>query len=160
MNIRPPLPRPSSLCAFQGGPMRVNRPLQAVLRVRPAWAGLWFAVVMVSPAACASAHRPAETDRSVISLEQIRSANVETAYELVSKFRPDFLRSRGPNTILLKQTKEPRVYLDDVDFGTITSLRSIQASNIAGMRFIEGRDAMTKYGSDHVGGVIEIYTRY
>jgi outer membrane cobalamin receptor len=39
-------------------------------------------------------------------------------------------------------------------------LRNIPASNVAEIRFIEGWDAMTKYGSDHVAGVIQIYTRY
>lgn len=101
-----------------------------------------------------------DTDRNVITGAQIASANAETAYDLIVKFRANFLHSRGPNSILLKQPKEPTVYLDNVEFGLINSLRSIQASNIAEIRFIEGWDAMTKYGSDHVAGVIQIYTRY
>ena len=120
----------------------------------------WSALVMVALGGCASTQRAPETDRSVITLQQIQAANVDTAHDLVSKFRADFLRSRGPTSILLKQTNEARVYLDNVDYGTISSLRNIQAASIAGMRFIEGRDAMTKYGSDHSAGVIEIYTRY
>ena len=115
---------------------------------------------MLALGGCASTQPGAGTDRNVITLQQIQAANVETAYELVSKFRADFLRSRGPNSILLKQTNEARVYLDNVDYGTISSLRNIQAASIAGIRFIQGRDAMTKYGSDHSAGVIEIYTRY
>lgn len=128
--------------------------------VRPAVVGFWSAVVMVALGGCASTQHAPETDRSVITLQQIQAANVETAYDLVTKFRADFLRSRGPTSILLKQTTEARVYLDSVNYGTLSSLRSIQAANIAGIRFIEGRDAMTKYGSEHSAGVIEIYTRY
>jgi hypothetical protein len=101
-----------------------------------------------------------EKDRNVITTAEIELANVNTAYDLIVKYHANFLHSRGPNSILLKQPKEPTVYLDNVEFGTINSLRSIQASTIAEIRFVEGWDAMTKYGSDHVAGVIQIYTRY
>ena len=100
------------------------------------------------------------SERNVITSEQIQAANVATAYDVIALYRANFLNSRGPNSIILKQPKEPTVYLDQVEFGTIASLRSIQASNISEIRFIEGWDAMTKYGSDHVAGVIQIYTRY
>lgn len=128
--------------------------------VRPAAVALCVAVLMVAVGGCASTQHAPETDRSVITLEQIQAANLETAYDLVSRFRADFLRPRGPNSLLLKRMNEPRVYLDTVDYGTVSSLRNIQAASIAGIRFIEGRDAMTKYGSEHGAGVIEIYTRY
>jgi hypothetical protein len=114
----------------------------------------------LSLGACASMHHVDPTDRNVITTAEIQSANVATAYDLIAMYRANFLNSRGPNSILLKQPKEPTVYLDNVEFGTIASLRTIQASNIAEIRFIEGWDAMTKYGSDHVAGVIQIYTRY
>jgi hypothetical protein len=114
----------------------------------------------LSATACASMKHVDGADRNVITADQIAAANAETAYDLIAKYRANFLHSRGPNSILLKQPKEPTVYLDNVEFGAISSLRSIQASNIAEIRFIEGWDAMTKYGSDHVAGVIQIYTRY
>jgi len=114
----------------------------------------------LSLGACASMHHVDPADRNVITTAEIQSANVATAYDLIAMYRANFLNSRGPNSILLKQPKEPTVYLDNVEFGTIASLRTIQASNIAEIRFIEGWDAMTKYGSDHIAGVIQIYTRY
>jgi hypothetical protein len=101
-----------------------------------------------------------ENDHNVITTEEIQAANVETAYDVITKFHANFLHSRGPNSILLKQPKEPTVFLDNVEYGTIASLRNIPASNVAEIRFIEGWDAMTKYGSDHVAGVIQVYTRY
>jgi hypothetical protein len=118
------------------------------------------AVALISFAACATTKQVEGTDRNVITADQIASSNAETAYDVVAKYRANFLHSRGPNSILLKQPKEPTVYLDNVEYGTINSLRNIQASSVAEIRFIEGWDAMTKYGSDHVAGVIQIYTRY
>ena len=100
-----------------------------------------------------------ETDPHVITAEQIDAAKVPTAYDVIMKYRANFLTSRGPNSITLKQPKEPTVYLDNVEYGTINSLRNIPSVQIAQIRFIEGWDAMTKYGSDHIAGVIQIYTR-
>lgn len=110
---------------------------------------------------CAPAMQgPAERQRNVITTEEIQAANAATAYDIVAKLRGNFLRSRGQNSVLLKQPKEPTVYLDEVEYGTVASLRQIPASTIAEIRFIEGNDAMRKYGSNHVSGVIQIYTRY
>lgn len=101
-----------------------------------------------------------QPERNVITTAEIESANAQTAYDLILRLHANFLHSRGPNSILLKVAKEPTVYLDNVEYGPVNSLRNIQASTIAEIRFIEGWDAMTKYGSDHVAGVIQIYTRY
>lgn len=109
--------------------------------------------------ACAHTQQLDETQRNVITADQIEAAQVATAYDLIVKYRANFLHSRGPNSILLKRPKEPTVYLDDVEYGLINSLRNIPAVQISEIRFIEGWDAMTKYGSDHVAGVIQIYTR-
>ena len=117
-------------------------------------------VALVSIASCAHMKALDDTDHNVITTEQIQSANVATAYDVITKFHANFLHSRGQNSILLKQPKEPTVFLDNVEYGSINSLRNIPASNCSEIRFIEGWDAMTKYGSDHVAGVIQIYTRY
>lgn len=119
-----------------------------------------LAVTLALSASCASVKPEREKDRNVITTAEIESANANTAYDLIVKYHANFLHSRGPNSILLKQPKEPTVYLDNVEYGPINSLRSIQASTIAEIRFVEGWDAMTKYGSDHVAGVIQIFTRY
>ena len=112
-------------------------------------------------ASCASMKQVEDTsDHNVITADEIQSANVNTAYDVITKLHANYLHSRGENSILLKQRKEPTVYLDNVEYGSIASLRNIPASNCAEIRFIEGWDAMTKYGSDHVAGVIQVYTRY
>lgn len=116
-----------------------------------------IAVVLMS--ACAHMKQVDETDRNLITSEQIEAAHVATAYDVIVKYRANFLHSRGPNSIILKTAKEPTVYLDNVEYGLISSLRNIPAVQVAEIRFIEGWDAMTKYGSDHVAGVIQIYTR-
>ncbi len=121
---------------------------------------LFVAATLVLATSCATMKQKDSADSNLITATQIEEANANTAYDVIVKLHANFLHSRGPNSITLKQKKEPTVFLDQVEFGPIASLRSIPASNISEIRFIKGWDAMTKYGSDHVAGVIQIYTRY
>lgn len=120
---------------------------------------LAFGSVTVSAGCTHPAQAASTADRNVITFEEIESAHARTAYDLVMKFRSNFLHSRGRNSILLKTPSEATVYLDEVEYGAVASLRSIPASHVAEIRFIEGWDSMAKYGSDHIGGVIQVVTR-
>jgi|SRR5215203_804716 len=122
-------------------------------------ATLLFCLTLVS-AGCAHVTKPEEgRNANLITAEEIETVKAANAYELISKLRGNFLRSRGQNSLLLKQPKEPTVFLDTVEYGTIASLRNIPVSNVAEIRFIEGWDATTKYGAKYVSGVIQINTR-
>ena len=131
------------------------------MRVRMSMLAIISAPSLLLVLACSQAMQETpEKQRNIITTEEIKAANAASAYDLIAKLRGNFLRSRGQNSVLLKQPKEPTVYLDDAEYGSIASLRQIPASTIAEIRFIEGTDAMRKYGSNHVSGVIQIYTRY
>lgn len=116
--------------------------------------------VMALTVSCATMKHGDTPDRNIITSAEIESTNASTAYDVIARLHANFLSSRGPNSILLKEPRQPTVYLDQVEYGPINSLRSIPVSNIFEIRFIAGWDAMTKYGSDHAAGVIQIYTRY
>jgi outer membrane cobalamin receptor len=120
----------------------------------------FVAALLAFTVACASMKQKNSSDRNVITAAEIEAADANTAYDVIVKLHANYLHSRGANSILLKQNKEPTVYLDQVEFGSINTLRSIPASNIAEIRFVSGWDAMTKYGSDHAAGVIQVFTRY
>jgi len=131
------------------------------MRMRTSTVAVGFASSLILATACSQAMQGVqEKERNIITTEEIQAAQAATAYDVIAKLRGNFLRSRGQNSVLLKQPKEPTVYLDEVEYGTVASLRQIPASTIAEIRFIEGNDAMRKYGSNHVSGVIQIYTRY
>lgn len=141
--------------------MLIEYPEEPRMRVRMSMLVAGTASSLLIVLGCAPAMQaPAERERNVITTEEIQAANAATAYDIIAKLRGNFLRSRGQNSVLLKQPKEPTVYLDEVEYGTVASLRQIPASTIAEIRFIEGNDAMRKYGSNHISGVIQIYTRY
>lgn len=97
--------------------------------------------------------------RNVITRVEIEGSRGNTAWDVVKKLRGNFMASRGSNSLLVKVNKEPTVYLDEVEFGDLGTLRQIPASSVAEIRFIEGWNAETKYGPGHAAGVIQVYTR-
>ena len=97
--------------------------------------------------------------RNIITRTEIEGVRANTAWDAVAKLRANFMASRGANSLLVKVNKEPTVYLDDVEYGNLGTLRQIPASTIAEIRFIEGWNAETKYGPGHAAGVIQVFTR-
>jgi hypothetical protein len=98
-------------------------------------------------------------DRRVITRADIEAVQVETAYDLVKRYRADFLRSRGATSLTQRSTPYAAVFLDELEFGTIESLRQIPANQIGEVRFYESTEAQTKFGSGRMGGVIAITSR-
>jgi len=120
------------------------------------------AALMFWVAACASAADTTpggpDRDRNRISPEEIAAEPVTTAAELVNRLRPAWLRSRGPESIRSGTPSFPIVYIDGVRSGGPEALRGISTQIIREIRFINGRDATTKYGLDHGAGVILVST--
>jgi hypothetical protein len=97
--------------------------------------------------------------RNVLTRVEIEDSHANSAWDAVVKLRANFLTSRGANSLLLKVNKEPTVFLDDVEYGDLGTLKNIPASSVAEIRFIEGWNAETKFGPGHAAGVIDVFTR-
>jgi hypothetical protein len=93
--------------------------------------------------------------RNIITAEDIASTPVATAYDLVQRLRPDFLRTRGSNQV----HNQAQVYVDGIHLGALNTLRTIRAGEVLGIRYLNAVDATTRYGTGHPGGVIEVQTR-
>jgi len=110
--------------------------------------------------ACASSGRSRSLGaRNVITRAEIESVNVSTAYEVVQQLRPHFLSPRGQTSIQDPGSSLPVVYVNGVRYGTPDALRSMRSMDVQEMRFLSASDATTRYGTGHVGGVIEVTTR-
>ena len=94
--------------------------------------------------------------RDVITREQVEALNVTDAYEIVQRMRSDMLRGRGGQP---GGRDLPVVYIDGVRRGLPDVLRQVRSNEVQEIRFISGTDATTRWGTDHVGGVIEVKTR-
>ena len=113
-------------------------------------------------AAAASTTAPTRRgNANLITTEEVRESNASNALEVVQKLRPQLLLGRGstnPND-KLGETTQPKAYLDNVPIGEVANLRNVPAMQIKEIRYINGRDATTRWGTGHIGGVILVITK-
>ncbi len=118
-------------------------------------------VVAVAPPDTTSPSRPARVSRSqdVLNEEEFRNSTATDALRLVQQYRPQWLRGRGPSSILNPAAGQVQVYVNDTRWGNVSRLRDISAADVLEMRYLSGTDATTRYGTDHSGGVIQVTMR-
>lgn len=107
--------------------------------------------------------RPHEltSERNVLGEDQIEALNAATAYELVARTHAEFLHSRGRESMDPNIPEIPaHVFVDDTYYGDIETLKTIPASQIGEIHFFQGFEAQYKFGSGHMGGVIQLITKH
>jgi hypothetical protein len=97
-------------------------------------------------------------DRNVITRSEILPAML-SAYDVVQYRRPRWLLGRGTVPSDEGKPETPLVYLEGVRYGTLEALKSINALEVAELRFLDARDATTRLGSGHTTGVILVTLR-
>jgi len=95
-------------------------------------------------------------DPKIITKEEILASHATNAYDAVSMLRPNFLQFHGQTTITGPDTGYPRVYLDHILFGDLTSLRSLDAFGILEIHYYNGTEAQSRFGLGNVAGAIEV----
>jgi hypothetical protein len=121
--------------------------------------GFLLASLLVVGCATGSSGAVPGRDRELISQEEIEGITATTAYEIVERLRPSWLRTRGPSSIRSAGASlYPIVYVDEVHSGSLETLYRISGHIVREIRFINGRDATTKWGLDHGAGVIMVLT--
>jgi len=115
------------------------------------------ALLLVSCASAPSTPAP-RRDRNLITAEEIAAEPATSAAELLERLRPTWLRNRGPTSIGSGAPSYPIVYIDEVRSGGPEALSRVSSQIVREIRFINGRDATTRWGMDHGGGVILVTT--
>lgn len=116
------------------------------------------ALLLVACASGPSSGEPSR-DRYLITAEEIQDLPVTTAWELVERLRPAWLRSRGPASMRSSAPEYPVVYIDEVQSGGLEALQRVSSLSIHEIRFISGRDAATRFGLNHGAGAILVSIR-
>jgi hypothetical protein len=98
----------------------------------------------------------AARDPKVITKEEILASHATNAYDAVSMLRPNFLQFHGQTTITGSDTGYPRVYLDHILFGDLTSLKSLDAFGVLEIHYYNGTEAQSRFGLGNVAGAIEV----
>ncbi|HWP38666.1 MAG TPA: hypothetical protein VNL18_14055 [Gemmatimonadales bacterium] len=109
------------------------------------------AVACSSSAGGASATAAPRRNSPVITAEEIAAASGSSAYDVVRQLRPAWLVTRGGNA-------EPVAYVDGTRYGSLEDLRNVAVDTIREIRWMDSRDATTRYGTGHQAGVIEVMT--
>jgi hypothetical protein len=114
--------------------------------------------LMVLVTGCASASGRSAGTSDVIGPDELNTVRVATAYEVVERLRPVFLRGRG-QTSLTGDPVYPIVYVDGMRQGGPEALRRVPSQDVGQIRYITARDATTRWGTGHAAGAIEVTTR-
>ena len=106
-------------------------------------------------AACASSgsgERGARRDPNLITAEELADFNTVSALDAIRRLRPRWLQGRG--------NMRPQLVLDGARMGNLEDgLRSVQAASVRTMRYLNASDATMRFGTNYLGGAIEVVTR-
>jgi hypothetical protein len=122
----------------------------------------YFSLGLIAAAlgcATTSATPGVRRDSKVITAQEIATVDVASAYDLIERLRPSFLRSRGQTSLGSAGPDYPNVYINGQRYGEINSLRTIVASQVLEVRYYNAADGATKFGLSNTGGVIELKLR-
>jgi len=126
------------------------------------------AMAVASTLACAtsggsSGLRPGSPNKDIILESEIVAiaGGSTNALQVIQMLRPQMLRGRGAGspTDDTGETSLPKVYVDDVAYGGVATLSNVNARLIKEIQFFSSRDATTKWGTGHMGGVILVTTK-
>jgi hypothetical protein len=125
-------------------------------------------LIGISLAACASGSPSADGEslslraapaRNVLTAAEIVAARVSDAYQAVTQLRPDFLRRRATSAAVTPvKSAAVSVYLDDLPFGNVESLRTIPLERVRVIRYLTPFDADLRWGGSHPAGAILVTT--
>jgi hypothetical protein len=118
-------------------------------------------VTLLLLTACVNTQRrPANSGIATIGEDEIEAMHAVTAYDVVSRTHGEYLHSRGRQSLDARIPEIPaHVFVDDTYYGDINTLRTVPASELSEVRFYQAYDAQYKFGSGHMGGVVQLITK-
>jgi hypothetical protein len=118
---------------------------------------LLTAIVLLGACSSAKPGTPRPANPDLITRDEIASAGVSNAYDLIQKLRPIWLTKRGEGSFF--QPSDVVIYLDGTRLGGPDSLKDLNSTDIESLRFLDARQATVRFGSGHVHGAILVKTR-
>jgi hypothetical protein len=117
-------------------------------------------LLLASLLACGTIQPPVldtQPDPFLIRFDELQSAPYPSAFEAVEALRPRWIRMRSRRPVSAEQ--EVTVYLDDVRFGTLQSLKSVPIETVNEIEWIDPETAKERWGKHNVTAVIHVRTR-
>jgi hypothetical protein len=95
-------------------------------------------------------------DPNLITAAEIANSNESNAYDVVSRLRPMFLKSRGRTTINGPDYEYATVFVNGQRYGELSTLKMIVANQVDEIRYMGTGDAVSRYGMQYGTGVIDV----
>ena len=103
--------------------------------------------------------RGARRDRYLITTDEIATVpQADTAWDVIKLLRPGLLERDTRRHVGMSAGMPSLVFVDGMRIGYKTRLQSIAAINILEIRYIDGIEAGTRYGTDAAGGIFFVTT--
>jgi hypothetical protein len=127
------------------------------------WRRTFLVLASLSSLACAAAgpptyHAASGVRRDIITAAEIVAARATDVYQAVTQLRPEFLRRRGGTAVNAPSRSNIVVYLDELPYGGLESLRYIPLDRVRLIRYVSPTDADLRWGGSHPTGAILVTT--
>lgn len=93
---------------------------------------------------------------NVLTGDQLRATDATTVWDALRRLRPQWLRPRATSSLVEPLSEEPIVYVQGIRHGPLRSLQQMNIDRVRRVEFIDRRDATTRFGTGHGGGVIMV----
>jgi len=115
---------------------------------------------IVAPGSADAQQEKKNYPRNLITREEIldRAPDAKTAYDVVQRLRPQFLRTRPSGSAQSQAPVPIKVYVDGVPRAGVLALREIQSNNVVEIAYLNGNDATMEFGREHENGAIKVKT--
>ncbi len=115
--------------------------------------------VLVSCAGAATQGRPERSNSNLLTQQQLAATNSENVYGAIAKLRPEWLSSRGPNSVRDPTPSAVSVFMNGNLLGKAEYLRELRLLDVTEVRYWDAGSASARFGMGHPRGVIEITRR-
>ncbi|MEP6508042.1 MAG: hypothetical protein ABJC63_07435 [Gemmatimonadales bacterium] len=96
----------------------------------------------------------------VLREDDIEALHAASAYDVVLRTHVEFIRGRGRESLDPRnQEVAAHVFMDDTFYGDINTLKAVPASQLAEIHFYKSYEAQYKFGTGHIGGVVQLITK-
>ncbi len=104
---------------------------------------------------------PANSDRSVLTTEELRANHDQFLYDIVQRMRPEWLREHGATSIAKglagsQNADLVQVYVGQVRLGGPGVLERLETSAATSLKYYTPAEAQARFGPGHPNGAIQV----
>jgi len=107
-----------------------------------------------------TAEPPMGGNPNVVTRDELAEVGTGSVYDAIVRRHGLFLKDRGRTSIYGKNTPRAVVFIADTEYGVIETMRNLPAERFEMVRYYPDTEAAAKFGSEYIGGVIQLIPRY